>query len=421
MAASQYYYTLSKDINLERLLLNEDWVEQKVQEGLMPSAWKGLILQLKNCLQEILEEDEWDLQIYIKDALVTSVQKVNWINIPYIEKKEIWKMEVHCIMRMKEFTIKNRFNRTHLIRELLVKIPITYDYISEVFKVENPEGTRTVFTTHEIYNKYIHSHLPKGFSPDDFPSITGTDFRNPYKKFCLGRGEILDLISDLEQSDFDCETFQLLIYHIQTMVKWESLEGTPHIKMSVTEQIATQSLYKSLFRTTSSLIEDFRKYLDLVFQQTTPPNFDFSFNIFDKKFYIEDIGENENYLLIYPNFEDYKSGLVCYYVNSEYVLPNRQSQSHSDWKKVVFGQCTDTLEEINSQTHLIFQGNFVAMQQIDTIGANEESPTSDSVTPKIILNPYLLDYATEYINNKINDKITRESAFDNCSASPYVL
>lgn len=61
------------------------------------------------------------------------------------------------------------------------------------------------------------------------------------------------------------------------------------------------------------------------------------------------------------------------------------------------------------------------MQQIDTIGANEENPTSDSVTPKIILNPYLLDYATEYINNKINDKITRESAFDNCSASPYVL
>ena len=92
MAASQYYYTLSKDINLERLLLDEDWVEQKVQEGLIPSAWKGLILQLKGCLQEILEEDEWDLQIYIKDALVTSVQKVNWINIPYIEKKEIWKI-----------------------------------------------------------------------------------------------------------------------------------------------------------------------------------------------------------------------------------------------------------------------------------------------------------------------------------------
>ena len=418
MAASQYYYTLSKDINLERLLLNEDWVEQKVQEGFMPSAWKGVILQLKGCLQEILEEDEWDLQICIKDALVTSVQKINWINIPYIEKTEIWKMEVHCIMRMKEFTIKNSSGHTHLIRELLVKIPITYDHIEKVFRVENPEGIRTVFTTHEIYNEYIHSHLPSGFKPEDFYHVGGTDFRHPYKKFCLGKGEILDIISDLQQSDFDCETFQLLIYHIQTMVKWESLEGLPHIKMYGTKKIAPDGLYE---RIRSGRTENFQEHLDLVFQQTTPPNFDFSFNISDKKFLVEDINSQEDYFLIYPNFEDYERGIVCYFVNGEYVLPKIENQSHNNWRKDVFNQCEDTLEEINSLIHLVFQGNLITMEQIDTIGANEENPTSAPVTPKIILNPYLLDYATEYINNKINDKITRESAFDNCSASPYVL
>jgi len=81
-------------------------------------------------------------------------------------------------------------------------------------------GTRGTFTTAEYLSGYAHSHLPcfRGGYPD-------------LSYFCTGEGEINQSLA-ICRSKFTTSNFMMFCIHIKNFVEWESLEGTPYIRIA---------------------------------------------------------------------------------------------------------------------------------------------------------------------------------------------
>ncbi len=130
------------------------------------------------------------------------------------------------IVRYKKFTITNSVEASHIIRDLLVVQ--TFIQVEAGFLSPNIiKGTRLSKTVAEVISGYRQSHLP-GHDEGSFlnyPFQTGP--------FCLGSSDISMMISDFEYLDtMDYERYELYLYAIDATVKWESLEGVPHRRMS---------------------------------------------------------------------------------------------------------------------------------------------------------------------------------------------
>lgn len=82
-------------------------------------------------------------------------------------------------------------------------------------------GSRNIYSYNEYSNGYAHSHLL---------SINFTNYKLEYKGFCLGSGEIRFLFSKLS-SEFNSQTYKMILFHLKGYLEWESLEGVPYVKL----------------------------------------------------------------------------------------------------------------------------------------------------------------------------------------------
>jgi len=149
---------------------------------------------VKESLQAIFP-DNWELQYNDIDNLV-----IIYVKFPLI-------------------TIVNSNDLSHTIKDLYVRICCDTDMkFSKMFKIE---GFRGKLTYNEFKSGYSHSHLPS-FSFDSFSN------------FCLGIGTEIDILrADLIDNSipFIQERLEQFLYMLEVYVRWESLEGVPHIKM----------------------------------------------------------------------------------------------------------------------------------------------------------------------------------------------
>jgi hypothetical protein len=134
---------------------------------------------------------------------------------------EICKPELQITIYYPEITIRNSHNKSKLLKDLYVRF-----VIDTKGNIDNISGTRTTLTKAEKHCGYHHSHLP----------------RNPYDElkfqdFCLGTGtQILTskvLFLDAVNNNQEIKNyFSLFLHNLDSVVKFESLEGMPYIKFS---------------------------------------------------------------------------------------------------------------------------------------------------------------------------------------------
>lgn len=129
--------------------------------------------------------------------------------------------ELWVIMKFPDYNIRNRDNDFHTIKELYIIISLYIE--NNRLCIRDIRGFRGKITVTEWYGDYWHSHLrwSKGGSEP--------------RSFCLGGSEISMLKSRINDSlHRNCETEALrhevtsLYLHMDTLAKWESLEGGPH-------------------------------------------------------------------------------------------------------------------------------------------------------------------------------------------------
>lgn len=118
-----------------------------------------------------------------------------------------------------EITISNSHKKTHCIKDLVVKIPFSYDKHKDAIKVSQAIlGTRLTNSYSEIKSNYKHSHLPSN----------GVEQR--FNDFCLGATDVNIINTDLKLN-FSESKYLLFLNMLTAYVSWESLEGGPYIKL----------------------------------------------------------------------------------------------------------------------------------------------------------------------------------------------
>lgn len=138
------------------------------------------------------------------------------------------------IIRYKEFTITNSNGASRQIKELIVAIPLTGHYTDSLFTIDDkeymrisprtPMGCRMMLHPDEYTSNYHHSHIPR--------HEWTYDYIGEMYDFCVGDGDIVDVMSNMATAnEYDPGYFAFFLSVLDVMVKWESLEGTPFIRM----------------------------------------------------------------------------------------------------------------------------------------------------------------------------------------------
>lgn len=148
---------------------------------------------------------------------------------PYVRNGEI-KYEIGFAILYPEIEIFNSDDISHTIKNLIVYVSLMENTESESGEIGfgNIKGTRVTLSDSEFRVGYLHSHLhPYRMLPHNI-------FLNA-TSFCLGEGELGTFLTN-SYSDpdyvFDEISFESFLYLIDTLVEWESLEGTPYIRFS---------------------------------------------------------------------------------------------------------------------------------------------------------------------------------------------
>ena len=131
-----------------------------------------------------------------------------------------------------EITIKNSRNKSHIIKDLFVKISFYKNSMDQYELMSGLSGYRTFITQNEANIGYCHSHLSSGGN------------------FCLGSGPLDKFMSKhayslLLKKEY-IDTFDEMLLMIFQYVRWESLEGTPYKKLENIVKINSISKYQKV-------------------------------------------------------------------------------------------------------------------------------------------------------------------------------
>jgi hypothetical protein len=233
------------------------------------------------------------------------------INIYHFDY-EINSPELMITIYYPEVTIRNTHNKSKLLKDLYVRF-----HIDIKGNIINVSGTRTTLSKAEKFCSYYHSHLPRN-----------RQHNLKFDNFCLGQGTqiytskvlFLDaVINNQEVKNY----FSLFLHNLDSVVKYESIEGMPYIKFSDVV-IPKHSLNIKVFY---NLITDTRDFCTThIYPDYIRLNFERLMSCFTKinnklilinKELFEDICFNE-YFKDYPyQLSQYKDYIKIMYNNEE--------------------------------------------------------------------------------------------------------
>lgn len=157
-----------------------------------------------------------------------------------------------------EVTITNSRRLSHTIKELWVFLDLKVN-TEGILYMSKMRGCRTNLSYAEYCSGYMHSHLPRFYLTNK-----STIDKVSISDFCLGTGEIISYIVEIENSKTKKElqrAWTNLFLMINSYVAWESLEGVPYINISsirVNTNISAEDSY-SYHITTGSFKDKYIK------------------------------------------------------------------------------------------------------------------------------------------------------------------
>ena len=163
----------------------------------------------------------------------------------------------------------------------------------------------------------MHSHLP---SQNRISSIN--EIFN-FSTFCIGSEDLSELETELSY-EFDADKFELMLYTIDSLVSWESLEGGPYIQM---DKIVSQS-NQTKVNPSNSHIELIGEIFEEVIKKLSELPIDFVF--VDGKYQIKNNTKFtdfvRNLILNKPSLSLHKKSLICKRgSNGDYYIDPRLS------------------------------------------------------------------------------------------------
>lgn len=309
--------------------------------------------------------------------------------------KNVIRFVIEPVIHFEDFYIENTSGLRRRIKDLFVAIPMVYmgEYTDEEtdktyanISPRVPYGAKTTWQQDEIPNGYVHSHLRRSTSP-----INRYGFK--LGKFCIGGGsELRDLIIELE-NEYNAGTFGLYLLMIETLVKWESVEGRPHMYM------------KSIVSKQSTQVDESLTYCKAVFEglrsEIIHPPEEFKFTLFNDRYVIKEDARLESNIktgLIKLGQEDSKFyNFLCKEQNddtgSEKVFHKYISDNSSSKERIIYDE------------YLIFNGRKILMKQIANLNENDLQSTGNISTYNVY--PKFLKYVANEINKLLLETFVR--------------
>lgn len=137
---------------------------------------------------------------------------------------DIQAKRLDVLIRFKNITITNSNGSSKQIENLYVNLRFYYDYGHNSIRLENFRGFKSTYSLQDFSTGYCHSHLHRREHTSLFRPTN----------FCTGSTSITVTISDFSSGTITDEAFEVFLYDLENYVSWESLEGTPYIKMDTT-------------------------------------------------------------------------------------------------------------------------------------------------------------------------------------------
>lgn len=281
-----------------------------------------------------------------------------------------------------KFTITNTANESHLIRDLIVIHQVGFSNRSGSIYTYQPQGGRLSKTKLEIASSYQQSHLPGHSTWTDLPFHTET--------FCVGGDtDVSRMIAEFEV-EMDWDRYELYLFCIDSMITWESLEGTPYRRMNTVKHALNS-------RVTNVNSNYTRDIVDYIVGYKIPLDVDFYidqglFRIKPNQRANEFI---KNIVLKKFNFLTYKSILVTRVPNTfdEFLQMKDDSQPNNNY-------------EIRAKSdYTIFRGKKIFAKKIKEDSRNEK-PTP---IEEYIVYPKFLKDVLKQLESRIYSKAVTKS------------
>ena len=131
----------------------------------------------------------------------------------------------YFVIKHPHLIVTNTKGQAHVIEDLYLVLVFTYGYSDNQCKLLNMSGIRGKMTEHELAACYFHSHL-ESFDYSD----PGSGALITPRSWCLGNTDLsTNFGSVLTTLVNNWGQFRSLIANMNTLSRWESEEGRPHV------------------------------------------------------------------------------------------------------------------------------------------------------------------------------------------------
>lgn len=251
------------------------------------NTFNAFSLFIKNVIE--IYPDEWDICFTIK-----SVKKQNSIKF-YINITGV-------VVYFPEVVLKNRLEKSHIIKDLFVKICLRTSVMSDTLFIEEIKGKRLTLSYEEICSQYMHSHLPAIIDENVFS----------YKSFCLGKSVLATDILDLSNF-FNDEHITKILLGVITLVSYESLEGGPHKHISdIKATLEGKQYYNDI-----SAQDDFWCFIKKQ-AELSGKHYDLDVKFLNNNYVVENNKKLTDFILDFAKLYPFKDEILCYQANEKY-------------------------------------------------------------------------------------------------------
>lgn len=336
------------------------------------------------------------------DSMITilnSVHNNNWdFHLePIFNGNEdgVRRFNIYVVIHYPQFVIANSRELTHTIQNLLVTFKITrWDGEDSEGNFQNQflpqflQGTRATMTYEEWFVGYRHSHLTAN-KPTSFFDVFRTD------DFCTGSGEINEVLATLWEEGYSEEHFEMFLHTLNTVAEWESLEGTPHIRM---EGIGIGKQENMADMSGSRLNSYYKRLYETL--RVYGSNLDVDFVYSDNRFRIKINDKFENFIkqFVIDYTPDYWSKILVKKVNDTYI-----GYSHPD-----------IISEEELERIFAYEGQPAITVVQDLVLPFKVLPYSGELPDINLYNvhPKLLEYAAREFEKQLYTKSVRKSTIE---------
>lgn len=205
---------------------NPDRIEQFVKNKFVTAKEADYISHIIPFLDEIYPQ-QWDIQLlpFINAKVVSRVRILSSdteIDKTPRSKSPVFVLHPVVVLHFPQHNVTDG-TIVHTIHDLYFYLTFFESY-GQIKVLQNFYGVRTSFTQFEINRSYSFSHLPSN-DTNDFLSARP-------KKFCLGSSEMNQIPLVINAYPEEYNYFKLLLLQAKEYVKWESLDGGPHIRLN---------------------------------------------------------------------------------------------------------------------------------------------------------------------------------------------